>query len=89
MGADCNAQVGVPDEGENARCIGHFGMKRCNARGQWLKNWATANNMVLANTCFEKPIEKLITFMSPNGVPKQLDYFWSVVVLENTPKIVK
>ena len=75
IGADCNAQVGIPDEDENNRYIGRFGMRNCNARGQWLKNWATTNNMIVANTCFEKPVEKLITFVSPNGIPKQLDYF--------------
>ena len=75
IGADCNAQVGIPDEDENTNCMGKFGMKCCNARGQWLKSWATTNNMFLANTCFEKPVDKLITFMSPSGVPKQLDYF--------------
>ena len=75
IGADCNAQVGTPDEDENTRYIGQFGMRNSNARGQWLKSWAIANNMILANTCFEKPVEKLITFVSPNGTPKQLDYF--------------
>ena len=75
IGADCNAQVGIPDEDENTKCIGRFGMKCCNARGQWLKNWAITNNMILANTCFEKTVEKLITFTSSSGVPKQLDYF--------------
>ena len=75
IGADCNAQVGIPDEDENSRSVGQFGMKNCNVRGQWLKSWATTNNMIIANTCFEKPVEKLITFMTPSGVPKQLDYF--------------
>ena len=75
IGADCNAQVGIPEEDENTKFIGQFGMKRQNARGQWLKNWAIASSMTLANTCFEKPIEKLITFTSPTGVHKQLDYF--------------
>ena len=75
MGADCNAEVGTPTENDDQRSVGNFGVKTSNPRGQWLKAWATSNNMFLANTCFEKPVEKLMTFVGPSGNPRQIDYF--------------
>ena len=75
MGADCNAQVGISQEDDDPRIIGQFGMQDVNDRGMWLKNWATAQSLTIMNTCYEKPVEKLHTFVGPSGAPRQIDFF--------------
>ena len=73
IGADCNAEVGSTDE--STITLGKFGLGETNSRGRWLTSWATVQNLVIANTHFEKPANKLSTFTSPNGRQRQIDYF--------------
>ena len=39
-----------------------------------MKQWCTNNNMVITNTMFPKHPENRVTFVGPNGRPRQLDY---------------
>ena len=55
IGADCNAQTGVADDADTNATIGRFGLAEKNSRGRWLTSWATIQNLVIANTHFEKP----------------------------------
>eukprot|EP00973_Karenia_brevis_P051571 7162128-Karenia_brevis.AAC.1 len=54
VGGDFNAEVGVPDEEDDRRIIGQFGIDRCNTRGQLLKGWASTEKFAIANTQFKK-----------------------------------
>ena len=49
-------------------------MQSVNERGLWLKNWATAQSLTIVNTCYEKAVEKIYTFVGPSGIPRQIDY---------------
>eukprot|EP00973_Karenia_brevis_P044376 6147257-Karenia_brevis.AAC.1 len=85
LGADFNAQVGSRTDADNPRTIGPHGYGSCNARGQWLKNWATTEDLVITNTFFEKQEHNKHTYTGPTGAWKQLDYmlvtrsFWKTV----------
>ena len=85
IGADCNAQAGKRSDDDNPHTIGQHLMTPHNARGQWLKNWASTHDLVLTNTFFDKPPHNIDTFTGPNQVPRQIDYilvtrgFWKTV----------
>ena len=85
LAADFNARAGTATDDDNRHTIGRFGLGPCNARGQWFKNWASAEDLVITNTFFEKPPHHLDTYTAPNKEVKQIDNilvthkFWKIV----------
>ena len=51
---DLNAEVGTRSEHDNPRIIGENSMLRRNARGEWLVQWCTARDMVVAIRILER-----------------------------------
>ena len=47
---DFNAETGSRKENDDVHVIGQHGLNEENARGQWMKQWATSNNLVVTNT---------------------------------------
>ena len=75
IAGDFNAEVGMPSSKEDVNCLGQFGLERVNARGLWLKHWVEVQDMVIANTVFDKTEQHRGTFLGPDKIIKQLDYF--------------
>ena len=73
VAGDLNAEVGTRSEHDNPRIIGENSMLRRNARGEWLVQWCTARDMVVANTHFGEDSNTSWTYTN-NGVERQLDY---------------
>ena len=87
---DFNSKVGQSDSPESA-AIGPHGIGERNERGDRLVDFATANEMVIANTLFKQHIRRLYTWTSPSGNTRnQIDYFcihemWKISVLNAKP----
>ena len=85
IGANCNARAGTMTDDDDPRTIGRYGIGPCNARGQWLKNWASTQDLVMTNTFFQKQRCNYHTYVGPNGIPREIDYilttkgFWKTV----------
>ena len=86
IGADCNAEAGSRTEFDDPLVVGTCGLNRENSRGQWLKQWATMEEMMLCNTFFPKPQEKIITHTSARGRLRQIDY---ILADRGSRKLVK
>ena len=68
---DFNAQVGQGNE----HCVGKFGYKIRNERGEDLVNFATANGFKIMNTFFKKGPSRKWTWRSPNHETRnEIDY---------------
>ena len=74
VGADCNAQAGSRTEFDDPVVIGTNGLNKENSRGQWLKQWATSEALVLCNTFFSKPPSGRSTHTNTKGTTRQIDY---------------
>ncbi|MES9976207.1 MAG: reverse transcriptase domain-containing protein [Candidatus Thiodiazotropha sp.] len=74
IAGDWNARTGPPDDNTRG-IIGKFGMgQRCD-NGERLVNFASYNNMVIANTRFQHRRKHLLTWYSNDGrTAHQLDY---------------
>ena len=69
-----NAVVGGREEYDDPRTIGQHGLDDCNARGRWLKHWATANRFMISNTFFSKRPAARVTHVGSNSSQRQIDY---------------
>jgi len=74
LAGDFNAQVGKRGDDDHCRTIGNFGMEPANSRGEWLTTWANSQHLILTNTYFDKPVERIATYVSPTKQLRQLDY---------------
>ena len=57
IGGDFNAEVCCRLDTDDPRIIGPNGMNSENTRCQWLKTWATQQQLTIINTFFSKPME--------------------------------
>ena len=73
LAGDFNASTGACTENDNRKTTGPHAVQPENSRGQWLKNWATNHNFVIANTSFRKQEENLVTYVSPSKMERQID----------------
>ena len=74
LGGDFNAQVGPRDDDEDDRTTGKFALSPTNSRGQWLKSWASTQELIITNTHFETTTDNMTTFTTPHKQPRQYDY---------------
>ncbi|XP_061463080.1 craniofacial development protein 2-like isoform X1 [Rhineura floridana] len=69
---DWNATVGNREE---LGIVGRWGLGYRNEAGERLVQFCEANNLFIANTCFQQPKRRLYTWTSPNGQYRnQIDY---------------
>ena len=71
IAGDWNAVVGMQRETEE-NTVGPYGSGRRNSRGKWMVNWASSQNLVIANTCFNGDFEQQWTYVN-GGIKRQLD----------------
>ena len=75
MMGDFNSNVGQSDSPESAAIVPR-GLGERNELGDRLVDFATANEMVIANTLFKQHRRQLYTWTSPDGNTRnQIDYF--------------
>ena len=74
VGGDFNAVVGERCHGDPEHTVGDHGLGERNDRGQRLVDWATAENLMILNTKFRKPVEKQWTHQR-GGYHRLIDYF--------------
>ncbi|RUS89973.1 hypothetical protein EGW08_002240 [Elysia chlorotica] len=69
---DFNAKVGKGKEGDT---VGNYGLGERNERGQRLIHFCVENDLMIANTFFQKPLRKLYTWKNPGDWRRnQIDY---------------
>ena len=73
VGGDFNAELG-PGIGTERLSVGPHTLKESNSRGDWLKQWLMLPKLVALNTMYRKTLEKQVTYKTPKGAEKQLDY---------------
>ena len=73
IGGDFNAELG-PGEGIELSSFGHYTLNEANCRGEWLTQWLLENSLVALNTMYRKLPQKQVTYHTPKGTKKQLDY---------------
>ena len=71
---DWNAVVGPGQEEDDQDSIGSYGIGRRNDRGKWLARWASLQQLMIANTTFEKHPEQQWTYKNGDN-KRQIDYF--------------
>ena len=74
LAGDFNAEVGSRLDSDSSRVVGPCGLHSENSRGQWLKQWATLENLVITNTFFSKPMQSRMTHVGPSGHQRQIDF---------------
>ena len=58
IGADFNARVGTnSSDDDDCNTLGEYGIHNRNARGQWLKSWASIQRLTITNTFFISCLE--------------------------------
>lgn len=72
IAGDWNAVVGMQRDAEEDT-VGLYGCGRRNARGEWMVNWASLQNLVITDTCSNGDFEKQWTYVN-GGTKRQLDY---------------
>ncbi|KAL6577303.1 hypothetical protein OROMI_011579 [Orobanche minor] len=77
LGGDFNGHIGEGEDGYHS-AHGGFGFGVRNAEGSALLEFATAHELVIANSVFRKRAEHLITFSS-GGTTRKLITFFCVV----------
>ena len=65
--------IGSHTNTDDTRTIDPFGGVKMNARGEWLKQWATLENLVITNTFYDKPPSKQTIYIGPHGQERQID----------------
>ena len=55
-----SVDVGSRLEEDDPKVIGPHGMNEEISRGRWMKQWAPSENLALANTILEPPLERTI-----------------------------
>ena len=73
IGGDFNAELG-PGEGAELSCVGHYALNKANGRSEWMTQWLLENNLVALNTMYKKLPQKQVTYHTPKGAKKKLDY---------------
>ena len=74
IAGDWNAEVeSITVDREPSDAVGRYANARGNQRGDWLKRWATAERILLANTFFKKRWGQRWTH-TQNGRQRQIDY---------------
>ena len=73
IGGDFNAELG-PGDGIELTSVGHFTLNKANCRGEWKTQWLLEKNLVALNTMYKKIPQKQMTYHTPKGGKKQLDY---------------
>ena len=71
---DWNAKVGTDSIKDWRNYCGPSCNESTNERGLRLLEFASYNNMVLANTLGDQKASRRWTFHAPNGIPHQIDY---------------
>ena len=71
---DWNAVLGPGQDEDDPNSIGLHGIGQRNERGKWLARWATSQQLLVANTMFEKDPEHQWTHKNGNN-KRQIDYF--------------
>lgn len=72
---DWNAVIGQGQGEDDPDSVGLYGIGQRNERGRWLAQWATAQQVTIANTMFEKTVDQQWTHN--NGINKrQIDFFF-------------
>jgi exonuclease III len=74
LGGDFNAEVGSAKDDDSYETLGKYGMASCNARGEWLKTWATTAGMIITNTHFKHRFGHRYTHVGTSGRKRQIDY---------------
>ena len=74
IAGDFNASVGQNQGEDNPTTIGKHGFGEENARGLWLKQWCSLEDMCIANTMFPKPDIKKVTHAGISGNMRQIDF---------------
>ena len=72
LGGDMNAVVGARRPGEE-NAVGSYTAGSSNERGEWLKHWASLNEMALANTFFNPDINEQWSYVN-GGVKRLIDF---------------
>eukprot|EP00973_Karenia_brevis_P026507 3658008-Karenia_brevis.AAC.1 len=62
-------------EDDDPATIGPNGLNVENSRGQWLKQWATTQQLTIINTFYSKSPERRTTHIGTRGRGRQIDYF--------------
>ena len=73
VAGDVNAEVGTRTEFDNPRILGAHGLQRRNDRGNWLLQWCSLWELVIANTYFGD--NNTCWTYKHQGVVRQIDYF--------------
>ena len=73
LGGDLNGHVGSETTGYEG-FHGGYGIGNANAEGKTILDFALAFNFIIANTCFRKRVEHLITYKS-GATCSQIDFF--------------
>ncbi|XP_072041043.1 craniofacial development protein 2-like [Amphiura filiformis] len=74
---DFNAKIGRRQSGEES-IMGRYGIGERNRRGEMLLEYATQQNLVIANTFFKKKENRYWTWESPGGkIRNQIDFVLS------------
>ena len=76
IGGDFNAELG-PGDGVEKTSVGHYTLNKANRRGEWMAQWLLEMNPVALNTVLQKKPQKQVTYRTPKGNEKQLDYILS------------
>ena len=73
IGGDFNTELG-PGTGFELSCIGHYTLNQANCRSDCMTQWLLEKSLVALNTMYKKIPQKKVTYHTPKGVEKQLDY---------------
>ena len=73
IGGDFNAELG-PGTGIELSSVGQDTLNKANCRGEWMMQWLLEKKLVALNTMYKKIPQKQVTYHTPKGVEKQLDY---------------
>ena len=86
MMGDMNAKVGSISHSNN---VGNFGLGGKNDRGERLIQFCKQNQLMITNTWFWQPPQKLYTWKSPGDTRNQIDYIMINQRFRNYIKLAK
>ena len=73
FGGDFNAELG-PGHGTECTSVGRYTPNKGNKRGEWMKHRLMLPDYTALNTMYRKIPQKQMTFISPKGNEKQVEY---------------